>query len=367
MIRSKLEDTARLLCHGGPGICNIAVTNSCNATCDFCNFARGKIGTSSLRWIDTKKFPAALDILYARNIRYISFFGGEPLLHPGLTDMIAMAAARNIGSAVITNGWLLPQRLDRLAAAGLKTVYISIDAGTISAHERNRGLEGVCQRIRVATSHMHDLNMTPIAQVTMSKLISDYRTLVPMLRELGVVAVAFSYPQSARLGSSSLAWSTDSQLVNFTKDELTSAFDAIDELRRVFPVNNPRASIVDMKRHIHGDPEEFVCYGGYKSFYMDWNFDLWRCDAWSQPMCSVWEFANTPLARDGCTACIADCYRDSSVMLHFAVSLGDAVDHLKKGRVLSALKVLADGRNLSSLGAIIDNAGVLLKLASRGR
>jgi MoaA/NifB/PqqE/SkfB family radical SAM enzyme len=342
------------------------VTNSCNATCDFCNFARGKVPASNLRWIDSGKFAAALDILYARNIRYVSFFGGEPLLHPQLADMIAMAAGKNMGPAVITNGWLLPQLLDKLAEAELKTVYISIDAATISTHETNRGLDGVCQRIRKATYRMPELGMTPIAQVTMSKLIEDYRTLVPLLRDLGFAAVAFSYPQSVRLGSSSLAWSADSRLVNFTKDELAKAFDGINDLRQDFPVNNPRAAIADMKRHIYGEPEKFECYGGYKSFYMDWNYDLWRCDAWSQRMCSVWEFADTPLERDGCTACIADCYRDSSVMLHFAVSLGDAVDHLKKGQVLTALKTLVDERNLSSIGAVAENAGVLSKLAKRG-
>ena len=84
-------------------------------------------------------------------------------------------------------------------------------------------------------------------------------------------------------------------------------------------------------------------------------------------MCSVWEFADTPLERDGCTACIADCYHDSSAMLHFAVSLGDAFDHLKKGQVLSALKTLADERNLSSLSAVAENAGVLSKPVKRGR
>ena len=364
---SKLWDTVRLLGHGGPGLCNIAVTNSCNAACDFCNFARGKVPASNLRWIDTGKFGAALDILYTRNIRYVSFFGGEPLLHPRLADMIAMAVAKNMGPAVITNGWLLPQLVDKLAGAGLKTIYISIDAATISAHEANRGLQGVCHRIRTATSRMPDLGMTPIAQVTMSKLIDDYRALVPLLRDLGLVAVALSYPQSMRLGSSSLAWSADSRLVNFTKDELAIAFDSIDDLRKAFPVNNPSASIADMKRHLYGEPEKFVCYGGYKSFYLDWNYDLWRCDAWKQPMCSVWEFADAPLERDGCTACIADCYRDSSVMLHFAVSLGDAAEHLKKGQVLSAVKTLADGRNLSSLVAVAHNAGILSKLARRSR
>lgn len=208
--------------------------------------------------------------------------------------------------------------------------------------------------------------MTPIAQVTMSKLVRNYRDLVPMLEDLGLNAVAFSYPQRARLGSSSLAWSAESKLVNFEDRELTAAFDAVDDLRNVFPVNNPRASVADMKRHLDRKPERFECYGGYKSFYMDWNFAMWRCDAWDKPMCSVWDFATMPFVRDGCTACIADCYRDSSVMLHFAVSLGDAMDHLGKGRPIAALKTLADKRNLESLGAVAGNVGVISKLARVG-
>jgi MoaA/NifB/PqqE/SkfB family radical SAM enzyme len=363
---SKAWDMLRLIRRGGPALCNVAVTNSCNAACDFCNFARGKVGAGNLRWIDADQFDRALDILHRRGVRYIGFFGGEPLLHPRLGDMIAMAIAKDMGPAVITNGWLLPAFLDRLAAAGLKNLYISIDAAAIRDHESNRGLRGVCERIRTATSRMPELGMTAIAQVTMSKLIGDYRALVPMLRSLGLGAVAFSYPQRKRLGSTSLAWSSDSTLVNFTDAELSDAFDAVNDLRREFPVNNPRASVEDMKRHLHGTSERFVCYGGYKSFYMDWNFDLWRCDAWHKPLCSVWEFAETPFVRDGCTACIADCYRDSSVMLHFTVSIGDAIDRLGEGHVLTALKILADTRNLSSLGAVVENVGVLSRLAKLG-
>ena len=83
-------------------------------------------------------------------------------------------------------------------------------------------------------------------------------------------------------------------------------------------------------------------------------------------MCSVWDFEKTPLIRDGCTACIADCYRDSSVMLHFAVSLGDALDGLGEGRITAALKALADRRNLTSLAAVAANFKVLDKLAGLG-
>jgi MoaA/NifB/PqqE/SkfB family radical SAM enzyme len=266
-IASKTFDMLRLVRRGGPAICNIAVTNSCNAKCDFCNFAQGKVRSRDLRWIDAGQFDNALDILHKRGVRYISFFGGEPLLHPRLTDMIAMVQAKGMSAAVITNGWFLPARLEQLAGAGLKTVYVSIDAADMAEHEANRGLKHLGERIRSATSRMPSLGITPLAQITMSKLISDYRALVPLLRDLGFVAVAFSYPQRARLGSSSLAWSADSRLVNFTPPELISAFDAVDDLRSEFPVNNPHASIADMKRHLRGEPERFVCYGGYKSFY----------------------------------------------------------------------------------------------------
>jgi MoaA/NifB/PqqE/SkfB family radical SAM enzyme len=319
-----------------------------------------------LRWIDADQFDRALDILHRRDIRYVSFFGGETLLHPRLPEMISMVVTRNMGPAVITNGWLLPARLEQLAKAGLKTVYISIDSARMDEHELNRGLKGLGERVRAATARMPALGMTPLAQITMNKLISDYHALVPMLRDLGFAAVAFSYPQKAKLGSTTLAWSSNSALVNFTDPELIHAFEAVDDLRGEFPVNNPRASVADMKRHLHGEPEQFVCYGGYKSFYMDWNYDIWRCDAWNKRMCSVWDFAETPFIRDGCTACIADCYRDSSVMLHFAVSLGDAFEQVGKGRVLAALKVLGDRRNANSLAAVAENAGILSRLAKVG-
>jgi MoaA/NifB/PqqE/SkfB family radical SAM enzyme len=100
---------------------------------------------SNLRWIGADLFDRALAILHKRDFRYVSFFGGETLLHRRLAEMIAMAVAKGMGPAVITNGWLLPAKLDDLAAAGLKTVYISIDAAakTIVA---SKDLAGVSAR-----------------------------------------------------------------------------------------------------------------------------------------------------------------------------------------------------------------------------
>src|SRR5438132_11773671 len=95
---------------------------------------------------------------------------------------------------------------------------------------------------------MPSLGMTALAQVTMSKLIDDYRALVPLLHDLGFEAVTFSYPQRIRLGSSSLAWSADSDLMNFTDPELVQPSDAVDDLRNVFRVHYPHSSVPDLKR-----------------------------------------------------------------------------------------------------------------------
>src|SRR2546422_9575696 len=96
---------------------------------------------------------------------------------------------------------------------------------------------------------MPSLGMTALAQVTMSKLIDDYRALVPLLHDLGFEAVTFSYPQRIRLGSSSLAWSADSDLMNFTDPELVQAFEAGRDLGHAFRANKTHALVPRIKRH----------------------------------------------------------------------------------------------------------------------
>src|SRR5437899_10948690 len=99
---SKVWDMLHLIRHGGPALCNIAITNSCNATCDFCNFANGKVGRKDLRWIDAAQFDGALDILHGRGIRYVSFFGGEPLFHPRFLALSGLSVVKVLVRLVST-------------------------------------------------------------------------------------------------------------------------------------------------------------------------------------------------------------------------------------------------------------------------
>src|SRR6201999_531973 len=101
------------------------------------------------KWLDPERLTRALDILHARGIRYIIFSGGEPMLHPKITEMIAAGAFRGMGPAMVTNGSALTERnMEALAEAGLKTLFISIDSPDAEKHEKNRGLPGVFEKIK---------------------------------------------------------------------------------------------------------------------------------------------------------------------------------------------------------------------------
>src|SRR5215469_12583380 len=126
-----------------PSACDVSVTNACNATCSFCSYAYDKQIIKDKRWIDQAGFARALPILHRRGIRYVTFQGGEPLLHPRIADLVADTRSVGMRPGVITNGWLLPQKIESLINAGLCTLLVSIDSHSLADHERNRGLPGV--------------------------------------------------------------------------------------------------------------------------------------------------------------------------------------------------------------------------------
>ena len=313
-----------------PAVCDVSVTNTCNAACDFCSYSRDKGMVRDHRWLDAEKFAEALSILYRRGIRYINFQGGEPLLHPAIDRLVADACAAGMRPAVITNGWWLPKKIENLVAQGLGTLLVSIDSHSMPVHECNRGLEGLGERIRsgIALARRHHIPV--LASVTVNRLV-DYDKLPALLAELGFDAVTFSYPRREPFGSTSLVYSTDSSLVAFGKDELIGELDKIKAMTKRFPVMNPIAGITDIQRHLRGEEEKFACVGGHKYFYLDWNLAIWRCEAWAAPLGSVFEFDRIPNQRDRCTACMMSCYRDTSVLMHAGIALSDAAAAIGSG------------------------------------
>ena len=348
-----LKFMGEVLNHGGPGYLQFAITNLCNADCDFCGFARSKFDPKARKSVTLDEAKRVIDIAVKNHIGYLLFVGGEPMVHRDLRAMTRYAAERGIHPMICTNGGLWTEENMRgLASDGLSSVIMSIDAHDIAKHEKNRGLPDVCKKIKKANEFFHSVGIQTTASITASRLIDDYDKLPAFLESLGFKSCTFSYPLTS-LASSYLSFS-DSGLVNYSKDELIELFGKIKLMkeRSHFPVVNPAESLSEMQRHLRGETEKFGCLGGHKYFYLDWKLDLYRCHFWETPMCKVWDWNDSKLIRDGCTRCMIDCYRDPSVLQFVAISASDAFNNLKQGKILSAAKNIFDSRNLTSIKAV---------------
>lgn len=351
--KSVFKLVGEVLNHGGPGYLQFAITNVCNADCGFCGFARSQFDPKARRSVTLEEARSVIDIAVRNHIGYLLFVGGEPLVHRDLCAMVRYAAERGIHPMICTNGSLwTDQNMRELAASGLSSVIMSVDAHDVARHEKNRGLPDVCRKIARANEVFRGLGIQTTASVTASRLIDDYEKLPAFLESLGFKSCTFSYPLT-NLASSYLSFS-DGGLVSFTRDELLAVFEKIKQMKRrsSYPVVNPTESLDEMQRHLRGEKERFGCLGGHKYFYLDWHLQLYRCHFWETPMCHVNDWDESKLIRDGCTRCMIDCYRDPSVLQFVAISASDAWNAAKKGRLLKAAGHILDSRNITSLKAV---------------
>src|SRR2546421_8848386 len=212
---SRIRLLREVLDHGGPGYLQFAITNICNAKCDFCGFAVDRFDPKKRRSVTLQEARDVIDIAVKNHIGYLLFVGGEPLVHKDLGAMTRYAAERGIHPMICTNGSLwTEQNMRDLAVNGLSSVIMSIDSHEVAKHEKNRGLPDVCRKIKRANEVFAQLGLQTTASVTASKLIDDYEKLPAFLSELGFTSCTFSYPLTS-LASSYLSFS-DSSLVSYT-------------------------------------------------------------------------------------------------------------------------------------------------------
>lgn len=344
--------------NGGPGYLQFAITNICNAHCDFCGFSVDRFDKSARKSVTLQEAYDVIDIAVKNGIGFILFVGGEPLAHKDLPYMLKYAADSGLQPMICSNGSLWTDENVRMyAELGLTSVIMSIDATNIELHEKNRGLKGVCEKIAKANKLFRELGVESVASVTASKLIDDYQKLPQFLVSLGFDRCTFSYPLSIKdpLESSYLSFS-DSGLVDYTTDELIMVFEKLAELKKNPDVTivNPLESFREMIHHLKKEPEVFPCLGGLKYFYLDWNLDLYRCHYWNKPICKIYDFDSTKLIRDHCTKCMIDCYRDPSILQFIAVNMSDIYHGLKSFNMSSVLKKTFDKRNVTSIASVLE-------------
>ena len=110
----------------GPRSARLSITDRCDLACVYCRPSRTD-GYLRER-LDLTAWRTVIDGLFATGIRRFRITGGEPLLHPDITSLVALIAARKPDDlALTTNGTRLAKLATPLAEAGLHRINISID------------------------------------------------------------------------------------------------------------------------------------------------------------------------------------------------------------------------------------------------
>jgi GTP 3',8-cyclase len=107
----------------------ISVTDRCNFRCIYCRSADPENYQQHDKILSWPELERLGRVFRGLGIQKVRVTGGEPLVRPGVEDFIARLSETGFPDLSMTsNGYQLAERCDRLIAAGLKRINISLDS-----------------------------------------------------------------------------------------------------------------------------------------------------------------------------------------------------------------------------------------------
>ncbi len=123
---------------GAPLYVGWQITNECNLACLHCIEESGP-GKAFKDELSRDEALRVIDQLIEGEVPYVSFSGGEPMLHPRFFEMAGRLTAAGVGLKVETNGhYLTPENCARLAEIGIKAAQVSLDGARRDSFNRMR-------------------------------------------------------------------------------------------------------------------------------------------------------------------------------------------------------------------------------------
>jgi MoaA/NifB/PqqE/SkfB family radical SAM enzyme len=180
------------------------ITNECNLACMHCIEESGP-GKRFKDELSESQVFAVLEQMMALEVPYLSFSGGEPMLHPHFFGMAEYVCSRGSQLKVETNGHLVtPEAAARLRDIGVKAVQVSLDGGSRRTFNRIRVL-GEFDRVLEGIRHLRDAEVPIEINFSPTRFnIHEIGDVVDLAYELG--AYSFYTGRTMYTGNAVKAW-----------------------------------------------------------------------------------------------------------------------------------------------------------------
>ncbi|MBW1709999.1 MAG: 12,18-didecarboxysiroheme deacetylase [Deltaproteobacteria bacterium] len=177
------------------------MTQACNLKCVHCYAqAKARGGRDEL---STEEGMALIDDLAAFGSPVLLFSGGEPLMHPGLTDLISHAVKSGMRAVISTNGTLITrEKASELKDLGLSYVGISLD-GLDEVNDRFRGVKGAYDMALNGIANCQEVGLKVGLRFTMNKRnLDEIPGIFDLLEQRDIPRVCFYHLVYTGRGSS---------------------------------------------------------------------------------------------------------------------------------------------------------------------
>ncbi len=165
------------------------VTGLCNLRCKHCYSNAGRPAPGEL---DTERALEVIERLSGWNVPGLAFSGGEPLMRDDFFELAEASADEGMFTALATNGTLIDRdTAERLEAAGVEYVEISLDGADPETHDRFRGVKGAWERAVEGIRHCVETDMMTVIAFTVHRNnVNEIPRLLDLAEDLGVDGVA---------------------------------------------------------------------------------------------------------------------------------------------------------------------------------
>ena len=157
------------------------------------------------------------------NAPILIFTGGDPMMRPDLTELIAYATQKGLRCSLTPTATALPtrERLEKARQAGIHRVALSLDAPRPEVHDAFRKVSGSWQRTMDILHRAQEVGLSVQVNTTVAKHNVDILDeMVPFIQEVGAVqwSVFFLVPTGRALIEQMISAEQHEQVFNWLYD-----------------------------------------------------------------------------------------------------------------------------------------------------